>query len=73
MWRLLCHFLFLIFPSFGALGRLGFMTVAFPGYHHLYFSPLMGIHNLGVIASEALNERPWTGSMLFYMDWSALL
>ena len=35
MWRLLCHYLFLISP-FGASGRVCF--VAFPGYLHLLFT-----------------------------------
>ena len=30
MWHLFCHYLFLISPSFGALGRLCFVIVAFP-------------------------------------------
>ena len=34
---LFCDLLFLAFPSFGNLGRLCFVTVAFPGYLHLYF------------------------------------
>ena len=37
IWRLFCHYLFLISPSFGALGRLFIMTVAFPGYLYLSF------------------------------------
>ena len=31
-----CHYLFLIFPSFGILGRLCIMIVAVPGYLHLF-------------------------------------
>ena len=35
-WHLFWHYLFLISPSFGALGGLCFVIVAFPGYLHLY-------------------------------------
>ena len=38
MWRLCCHYLFPISPSFGASGRLCFVTVEYLGYLHLYFS-----------------------------------
>ena len=38
MWRLFCHYLFLISLSFDASGRLCFVIVAFPGYPHIYFS-----------------------------------
>ena len=31
IWRLFCHDLFLISPSFGAFGKLFYMIVAFPG------------------------------------------
>ena len=41
MWRLFCHYLFLISPSFGVSGGLCFVIVAFPGYLHLYFSSLL--------------------------------
>ena len=34
MWRLFCHYLFLISPSFGASGRLCFVIVTFSGYTH---------------------------------------
>ena len=34
---LFCHYLFLILPYFGDLGRMCFMIMAFPGYLHLYF------------------------------------
>ena len=37
MWRLFCHYLFLISPSFGVSGRLCFVTVVFPGYLHIFF------------------------------------
>ena len=36
MWRLFCLCLFLLAPSFGTLGRLCFVTVAFLGYFHLF-------------------------------------
>ena len=36
VWRLFCHYLFLISPDFDASGRLCFLIVAFPGYLHLY-------------------------------------
>ena len=35
MWRLFCHYLFFISPSFRASGRLCFVIVAFSGYRHL--------------------------------------
>ena len=35
--RLFCRCLSLIPSSFGTSGMLWFMTVAFPGYLHLYF------------------------------------
>ena len=31
MWRLFCHYLYLISPSFSGSGSFGFMTVAFSG------------------------------------------
>ena len=37
IWRLFCHYLFLISPSFGASGRLSFVGLSFPGYLYLYF------------------------------------
>ena len=37
MWRLCCTDLFLIIPSFGALGRLCFVIMAFPEFLHLCF------------------------------------
>ena len=37
MWSLFCHYLFLIFPSFGAPGGLCVMLVAFPEYFYLNF------------------------------------
>ena len=30
--HLFCHYLFLVSPSFGALGRLCFVIVTYPGY-----------------------------------------
>ena len=36
MWRLFCHYLFLISPSFGASGGLCFIIVAFPGCPHMF-------------------------------------
>ena len=32
-----CHYLFLISPSFGRGGRLCFVSIALPGYLHLHF------------------------------------
>ena len=36
----------LLSPSFGALGRLCFVIVAFPGYLHLYFYPIEKVATL---------------------------
>ena len=36
MWRLFCHYLFLISPTFGASARLCLVNVAFSLYLHLY-------------------------------------
>ena len=36
MSRLYCRYLFLISPSIGALRRMCFVIVAFPGYLHVY-------------------------------------
>ena len=35
MWCLFCHYLFIMSPSFGGTGRLGFVIVAFPGYDYI--------------------------------------
>ena len=37
MWRLLCHYFFLIPPSCGASGMLCFVIVAFLGYPLIFF------------------------------------
>ena len=37
MWRLFCHYLFHISPSFGAVRRLHHFVFVFPGYLQLYF------------------------------------
>ena len=39
-WRLFCHYLLLIFPSFGVSERLCFMTKAFHGDLHIFFQDL---------------------------------
>ena len=36
MWRLFWHYLFPIFLSYSASGRLCFMSMAFSGYLHFY-------------------------------------
>ena len=36
MWSLFCPYLFPISPSFGALGRMCFVIVAFSGYLHIF-------------------------------------
>ena len=43
IWRLFCHCLMLISPSFGALKRPCFVIVAFPGYTYLYFFFICGV------------------------------
>ena len=46
MWRLFCHFLFLIFPSFCDSVKLCFEIVAFPKYMHLYICSLNTLASL---------------------------
>ena len=36
MWRLFCHYLFLVCPSLGATERLYFVIVTLSGYIHVY-------------------------------------
>ena len=44
MWRLFCRHLLLISPSFGALGRVCFVLVAFLGYLHERISDVVSIY-----------------------------
>ena len=55
MWRLFCHYLFLIYPSFSVSGRLCFLIVVYPGYLHRYFN--IGIkHGFSCIN---IRQVPW--------------
>ena len=62
MWCLCCLHLFLVSPSFVASRQLCFVTVAFPGYLHLYFLIILVLLNPGMFH---LFQLIWS-STVFY-------
>ena len=47
MWRLCGHYFFHISPSFGASGGWYFVTVALPGYLHIYLFDVRSLTSQG--------------------------
>ena len=62
MWSLFCHYLILIFPSFGAPGGLCVMLVAFPEYLYLNF-------RIKLIGFVSANPLKWNS---FLYNWLSL-
>ena len=64
MWRLLCDYLFLISPSFGASGWLCFLMVALPGYIH--FPVCFPVQQFSSEKKATLKGKNCSGKFFFF-------
>ena len=63
MWHLCGPYLFLISPTFGALGGLCFAIVVFPGYVHFFWGHYLCLISPSFLALERVNLYTKSGIM----------